>query len=380
MSERPLVVARMPHAAAAEGASIGRAAFDFLRYASVWEDADVLCDALRPVARDGRILSVASAGDNALALLTLDPAQVVAADLSAPQLAALELRVVAFRRLDRDRLLAFLGARSDQDRATTYAGLRRELSPPAQHFWDLNPDAIRVGPIHAGKFERYFNGFRRFVLPLIHSHADVAELLRAVERPARQRFYDEVWDTRRWRTLFRIFFGRTVMGAMGRDPEFFAHVEGSVGDRILERTRYALTALDTASNPYLTYILTGNWAEHALPKYLRAEHHEAIRSRLDRLSWQHAAIQHVPGDFDGFNLSDVFEYMSPAEHAATYAVLVGHARPGSRLVYWNMLAPRGIPEALMGRVTPHDALARELHARDRAWFYSALHIDEVGTS
>ena len=375
-----MVVARVPHAAAAQGASISRTSFDFLRYASVWEDADVLCEALRPVACDGRILSVASAGDNALALLTLDPAAVVAADLSSPQLAALELRVVAFRRLERDRLLGFLGTRPAQDRATTYRGLRPELSPPAQHFWDLNPDAIRIGPIHAGKFERYFNGFRRFVLPLIHSRREVTELLRAVERPERHRFYDEVWDTRRWRTLFRIFFGRAVMGAMGRDPEFFAHVEGSVGDRILERTRYALTALDTASNPYLTYILTGNWGEHALPRYLRAEYHDAIRSRLDRLSWQHAAIQHVPGDFDGFNLSDVFEYMSLAEHAATYAALVGRARPGSRLVYWNMLAPRGIPDALKGRVMPHDALAAELHARAHAWFYSALHIDEVGPS
>src|SRR4029079_3337101 len=60
-----------------------RAAFDLIRYASVWEDADVLCEALAPVARGGRLLSIASAGDNALALLTLDPAEVVAVDLSA---------------------------------------------------------------------------------------------------------------------------------------------------------------------------------------------------------------------------------------------------------------------------------------------------------
>ena len=30
-----------------------RAAFDFIRYASVWEDADILCEALGPVARGG---------------------------------------------------------------------------------------------------------------------------------------------------------------------------------------------------------------------------------------------------------------------------------------------------------------------------------------
>ncbi|MCH7890232.1 MAG: DUF3419 family protein, partial [Gemmatimonadetes bacterium] len=48
-----------------------RASFESIRYGSVWEDADVLCEALAPVAKGGRLLSVASAGDNALALLTL---------------------------------------------------------------------------------------------------------------------------------------------------------------------------------------------------------------------------------------------------------------------------------------------------------------------
>ncbi|HXC65465.1 MAG TPA: DUF3419 family protein, partial [bacterium] len=52
-----------------------------IRYASVWEDADVLCQALAPVAKGGRLLSIASAGDNALALLTLGPSRVVAADM-----------------------------------------------------------------------------------------------------------------------------------------------------------------------------------------------------------------------------------------------------------------------------------------------------------
>ena len=68
-----------------------RASFDLIRYGSVWEDADVLCQALGPVAKDGRLLSIGSAGDNALALLTLDPAEVVAVDLSLAQLACLAI-------------------------------------------------------------------------------------------------------------------------------------------------------------------------------------------------------------------------------------------------------------------------------------------------
>ena len=51
------------------GGIAARARFDRIRYAQVWEDADVLLAALAP--RPGATLVlIASAGDNALALLT----------------------------------------------------------------------------------------------------------------------------------------------------------------------------------------------------------------------------------------------------------------------------------------------------------------------
>jgi len=376
-----------------------RAAFDFIRYASVWEDADVLCEALEPVARGGRLLSIASAGDNVLALLTLDPAEVVAVDLSRAQLACVELRIAAFRMLADDELLEFLGfpagaaaedggaagdagGRRDRRalasyRRRCYARLRGALSPGAAGFWDAHAGALERGPIHAGKFERYFHRFRRYVLPLVHRPATVAALSRSCSREEQERFYRERWDTRPWRGLFRVFFSRFVLGRLGRDPEFFAHVDGPVAARILERTRHALTAIPAASNPYLAYILTGNFRAGALPRYARAEHRAAIRARLDRVRLVEGAAHATPGRYDGMNLSDIFEYMSPAEHEACYAALLDRARPGARLVYWNMLAPRARPPALAGRARPLEDLAAALHARDRAWFYARLHVDEA---
>src|SRR3954465_10372273 len=86
-----------------------RADFSGLRYAQCWEDADVLLDALD--VRPGDVcLSIASAGDNTLALLTRDPARVVAVDLSPAQLACLELRVAAYRALGHAELLELLGS------------------------------------------------------------------------------------------------------------------------------------------------------------------------------------------------------------------------------------------------------------------------------
>ena len=364
------------------GSIEGRAAFDFIRYASVWEDADVLCEALAPVARGGRLLSIASAGDNVLALLTLDPAAVVAVDLSAAQLACVALRIAAFRRLEHPALLEFLGvtggseARIASGRAATYQQLRTDLPAEAAAFWDSRTDAIATGVIHAGKFESYFRSFRSYVLPLIHSRAMVDELREPRPAAERECFYERRWNTWRWRLLFRVFFSRAVMGRLGRDPEFFAQVEGAVADRILARTRYAFTALPVESNPYLAYTMTGNFRAGALPRYLRPEHRDTIRARLDRVRLERAPAEAVAGPFAGFNLSDIFEYMSPAEHERCYAALLDHAAPGARLVYWNMLAPRARPEREAARARPLDALARELHAKDQAWFYQRLHVDE----
>jgi S-adenosylmethionine-diacylglycerol 3-amino-3-carboxypropyl transferase len=103
-----------------------------------------------------------------------------------------------------------------------------------------------------------------------------------------------------------------------------------------------------------------------------------IRDRLDRIRLVQGNVPSAgEGRFDGFNLSDIFEYMSPAEHERCYAALIDRAHPGARLVYWNMLAPRGCPASETGRVSPLTDLAASLHACDRAWFYQAIHVDEV---
>ena len=82
-----------------------------IRYGQVWEDADVLLDGL-DVQPGGTYLSVASAGDNALALLVRNPARVIAVDPSPAQLACLELRVAAFRALSHPQVLELIGSRA----------------------------------------------------------------------------------------------------------------------------------------------------------------------------------------------------------------------------------------------------------------------------
>ena len=357
-----------------------RADFSTIRYAQVWEDADVLLAALEP--RGGEVhLSIASAGDNVLALLTTRPARVLAVDLNPAQLSCLALRIAAYRTLSHGELLELIGSRPSTRRLDLYERCRKALQGADAAFWDARRGEIELGIGSLGRFERYFATFRNRVLPLVHRRSVVRELLRPRPPAERQRFYDEGWDTLRWRLLFRIFFSRTVMGRLGRDPEFFRYVEADVAGSILRRTRHALRELDPSANPYVHWILTGTHGE-ALPLALRAEHFDTIRDHLDRIEPHQLSIEELldrtgESSIDRFNLSDLFEYVSEGHYHRMLEGLVRAGRPAARLVYWNMLAPRQRPETMAAQLRPLEALADTLHLQDKAFFYSALRIEEV---
>lgn len=356
-----------------------RAVFDFVRYASCWEDADILVQALQ-LCPGKRVLSIASAGDNALALLATG-ADVVAADLNIAQLACLELRCAAFRRLGHAELLAFIGVHNSDQRWQTYQLLKNELSDSAREFWSGRRVDILQGIIHIGKFERYFQFFRTRVLALIHSRKTISRLLEPKDQDERLRFWNKSWNNRRWKLLLRVFFSRFLMARMGRDPEFFRYVEGSIADQIQARTWYAMTVLPTDQNPYLQYIATGNY-QSALPRYLRAEYHDAIREGLDRLTLFHgpievAAAEHGASGFDGLNLSDIFEYVSEETASSLYGALLKHANSGARLAYWNTFVPRYCPREFADKVSPQTELATKLFAQDKAFFYGHFQVDQV---
>jgi S-adenosylmethionine-diacylglycerol 3-amino-3-carboxypropyl transferase len=353
--------------------------FSQIRYAQCWEDADILLEAI--AIQPGDVcLAIASAGDNALAMLSQNPERVIALDLSPAQLACLELRVAAYRELSHDELLVLIGSRAGKNRQALYQRCRNQLSREAQYFWGKHGDEIDRGIGSAGKFERYFSMFRKNILPLIHRNSKVQKLLfpRTVEQ--RKVFYDQEWNTWRWQLLFRIFFSRFVMGRSGRDPSFFKYVEGSVADRILQRTQYALTTLDPAENPYLQWILTGQHT--ALPYALRPENFDTIRTNLDRLEWHCISVEDYLEQIgeqaiDRFNLSDIFEYLSPQNYHSLLEQLIKSGRKGGRLAYWNMLAPRSRPPQLAAQLQPLTELAQRLHAQDKAFFYSAFIIEEI---
>jgi S-adenosylmethionine-diacylglycerol 3-amino-3-carboxypropyl transferase len=358
-----------------------RADFSVIRYAQCWEDSRLLSAGLDPAGR--RCVSIGSAGDNSFALLAAGADEVTAVEINPAQVACIELRKAAYLTLDHAEFLELLGSRDSARRGDLYRACRTCLPEAARHFWDGKQEEISAGIGAAGKFERYFATFRRRVLPLAHPKRRVRELLVPRTPEERLRFYRQRWDNRRWRAIFHVFFSRRVMGALGRDPEFFRYVEGSVAERILGRTRHALAVLDPAENPYLQWILTGTHGD-ALPEALEERNFNAIRAALEegRLKIVEGPLEelldaHPERRYGAWNLSDIFEYMSEENTADLLRKIADASAPGARVAYWNMLAPRSRPESLAHRLQPLEEEAARLFAGDRAFFYSRFVLEEV---
>ena len=360
-----------------------KAEFSTIRYAQVCEDADILLEGLE-IAPGDTCLSIASAGDNAFSMLAKNPAKVIAVDLNQAQLFCLELRVAAYRSLNHSEFLELMGSRPSVKRLSYYQKCRNLLSDEAFYFWDNKQSEInKYGLAGVGKFEHYFRLFKQFVLPLIHSKKTVNLLLTKKNQVEREDFYKHCWNSWRWKVLMRLFFSKTLMGRLGRDPEFFRYVDGSFSDHVLAKVKHAFEVLDPSENPYLHWILRGTHGE-ALPFALRAENFDAIRNHLDRLEWHCLSIE----DFiqqcesnhtkiDKFNLSDIFEYMSKENYISALSNLISISNKNSRFLYWNMMVPRSSPDELQDKLISLDALAKELHFQDKAFFYNKLVIEEV---
>ncbi len=361
-----------------------RSVFQRIVYSECWEDPLIAGNGLELGAKDD-LLCLTSAGCNVLALSLRRPRSIIALDFSAAQNALLQLKIAAIHRLSWEEYVRFLGARPADNRVQLYRSrVRRELPDEARLYFDAAEHQLARGILHEGRFQKYLSLFRRRLLPLIHLKGTVRRLAELGSREERERFYDEVWDNRRWRALFTMFFGRAVMSRLGRDPAFFQYVDGSrVGLEFLARARRALIARSARDNHFLQYVLFGEYEDlEQGPIYLRESSFERLRETTQRIKIVRSDLESFlatqpAGALSALYLSDLFEWVSPQHYEAMLGEIVRATRPGGKMVYWNLLVPRSRPHSMASVIDRHPERSSELHALDRAFVYGSFHVESV---
>ncbi|MDX1653236.1 MAG: DUF3419 family protein [Brumimicrobium sp.] len=344
-----------------------------IRYANCWEDPDVLLSSLK-IAPGDRVLSVGSAGDNSFALLSGDPEIVDAVDLNPLQIHLINLKREAIRQLEREEYLRFSGFEESSERMKVYNSLRTELPAESRLFWDNSSKIIESGLIHSGKFEKYFRFFARRVVPLIHSSMTVDKLLKSKEESEQLLFYKNIWENKRWKWLFKLFFSEWVLGRFGRHPSLFDEVEISVADFIYEQTAQHLSSVGCQKNYFLHYILKGSFGDE-LPYYVKKESYGRIKQNIDKLNTGVGSVEEYAkkmNHYNKFNLSNIFEYMDENAFNKSSEILCSSADKGARLAYWNLMVNRDISEIRQ------DVSKSQMNIFfDKGFFYKSFHINLV---
>jgi len=357
--------------------------FRDILYAQCWEDPEIDRQAFR-IRPDDVIFSITSGGCNVLAFLVDNPAKIVALDLNPYQNHVLELKIAAFRTLQYENLLEFLGILPSDQRIITYnKTLRVVLNPESRHYWDHHPGKISTGIIHTGRYEGYMHMLRKWFCVMM-GKSFFRDLYEAGDQHERELLYKEKWNNIRWRLFTGFFLSRFWMTFLF-DKAFFVQLEKSFsfGAHFRGIIRKAITELPVRESSFLAYILFGNfYSIKHLPVYLRRENFEVIRGRLDRIVMITGNCRDyflsLPGEsFSKFNFTNIFEWMSPPDYEEMLRETIRVARPGSIITYRNLLVPRSRPESLANYIEPERELSEQLHRQDLSFIYRAYHVEQI---
>ena len=375
-----------------------RVDFSLIRYSQCWEDTEVLLESLN-IQKNDICFGILSAGDNVFSMLAENPKKVVALDISFPQIALAKLKKEVFNSLSYEEMLEFMGVMKSDKRIEIYDRIKENLDKEVKEYWDFNKDAIEKGIIHTGKFEKFFKIFREKILPFVHSKKRIEKLLEKKSRQERIEYYDKYWNNFRWKLMFKLFFSKYIVGKLGRDKEFFRYAEKNISEEMKERSRYALCELNPYENPYINYILTGNYRKDCLPYFLRKENFDKIIKNLHKVEILQSSVEEyldqIDFKIDKFNLSDIFEYMSAENYSKLMGKIYDNAENNALLAYWNLIVERNSEKldykktdseiAVTGKETNVNGkkyermkeLDRKLHEKDMTFFYTDFVVEKV---
>ncbi|MGB0177127.1 MAG: DUF3419 family protein [Owenweeksia sp.] len=344
---------------------------NILRYSNCWEDADLLLRSLNPE-KKAVVLSIGSAGDNSFSLLSSGAEKVVCLDINTTQLALIRLKKAAFRTLEYEEFLQFLGFVSGGP-VKHWEKVKKALDAEDRQFWEQRITWLKVGIIHQGKFEKFLQIFSRRVLPMIHSRKYIRGLFDPKSGTLQEQFYYHCWNNLRWRFFTRIFFSRSLLGA-ARDPQFLKQVEGSVGKQIKRRIDRHLSNSACQHNGFLHYMLKGTFEDN-LPHYARSENFESIRNNLDALQTMEGSLEDLESRpvYTHANLSNIFEYQNKTTFKENIEKLQQVLLPGARLAYWNLLVTREIANLWPEQFQPLEVPGYET---DKGFFYKCFLLEQ----
>ena len=191
------------------------------------------------------MLSIVSAGEMPLSLLSMGVARVVAVDIDPAQLHLARLKLAAVCALGRCDAIRFLGYRtaSPDQRQDWFDAVLDHLPAGSRAFWRAHRSEAGSGVIWAGRFEQYLSRITRYAIPLL-GRRRIAGIFECRTLAGQEAYFDSRLDMRAIRLLLRAAFSRKVYAGRGMDPRSLRYRTGQdepLGVQFYRQFRNALT-------------------------------------------------------------------------------------------------------------------------------------------
>jgi S-adenosylmethionine-diacylglycerol 3-amino-3-carboxypropyl transferase len=367
-------------------------------YNQIWEDPVVDAEALQ-LGTHSRVLTISSAGCNALNYLLHNPASITAVDLNHNHLAVTRLKIAAMKHLpDYESFFAFFGAGDDPknpERFETF--IAPHLDVHARAYW------LKTRPLKGRRIDWFATGFYRRsrlgqLLGFVHKG------LRALGRNPKQLLVaDTAERTRVFDTVFAPLYQNGLLNWISNSPlsvyslgippsqhaEMSKDAIGELFEEYRRRTRRLICEWALDDNYFAWQAIARRYDREnrkGVPDYLKPEHYETIKSRLDTIhtkltSTIDALEAAEPGDFDSFIFLDSQDWMPPQVIERQWRAIARVARPGARIIFRTAAAgspiERSLPADLMAKFVYHKEDSAAFYLADRSAIYGGFHLYSV---
>ena len=374
--------------------------FKGLVYNQIWEDPMVDMEALK-LRSDSRLITIASAGCNALNYVTALPESITAVDFNRKQVYLTRLKLAALEHLpDYEEFFQFFGeAESSENLANYEEYIRPHLDEETREFWDGGSWFRKMvyGP-RVKQFSRNFyrygllGYFIRFAHMVCRTKGlEPAMLLHAEDLEEQRTIFDEVFaplfETRRVRLVGNAPFFLFGLGVPPRQREALQQeANGSLASLYYRRIRRLACNFPIDEN-YFAWQAFGHTYDRqdrrAVPPYLRRRNYRTLRNNIDRISTRVGSVHDYlrtqqAGALDRFVLLDAQDWM-PMEHIRDlWAQIARVGSPGSRVIFRTISSQspveRALEPSLYRRFEYKKALSQELFTQDRSAVYGGFHL------
>jgi len=344
-----------------------------------WEDPRLDQKALQIQAGES-VFGITSGCCNILEFLLYDPSVVYAVDINPTQSYLMELKIEAIRNLSHKQFIQFFGIEKASNSFELYQKFEKHLSKEAQHYWNTNKASIVKGIYFQGRFEKFVNIAGKAVR-FLQGKKRVEKLFKIKDDAAQRYFFDNSWNTKRMKLIFKLLFNKRTLAKKGLNADYFHFDDDSKSftESFFNRYKKAVRNIPVYNNYFLSLYLQGKYnSMDEIPECYKEENFQVIKQRIDRIKLFTQDAQqwfNQMGDesINCFALSNISELMSTDETEVLFKAVLRTASPEARVIFRNLMVPREVPENLQNHIVLNKALSKELIQNDRSFVYSKVH-------